>query len=360
MDVLTTEFAALADTLADCGIAERDAVRTVVPLHQRSLCYRVDLIGGDSLFVKAARLTATGEWSADVTAEGRRLQELSDRLPHHDFFPQPRYVDSERRLLVTTCYPEHSHLDAANDVNGDARGHLHSVGMSLAATHSVRRLADDSLEPVPSDDPSVPDAECAKTLIDSLLRPTPTAIASFPAGYTEVLIAIRTRGLAGPLSDLAGAFRHEVLIHGDLKSNNILCAQPDSVRLIDWETAGWGDARWDIGAIIGDAIFGWLTGISFSGPGGLAEWLAGARRPITEVRADLQAFLGGYRDGGAADPATERTDRAVCLGFAAAFLLQRTMASALHSPVLSPLALAALHLARQLLTRPDDLSEVLL
>lgn len=365
MDVLLAEFAALADTLADCGIAERDAVRTVVPVHQRSLCYRVELVGGDSLFVKAARPTATGEWSADVCVEGRRLQQLSARLPDHDFFPRPRFLDPERRLLVTTCYPHHSHLDAAGDSAG-TRGHLRALGMSLAATHSVRRPAegDPDAEHVADAesvaDSPIPDAECARTLIDSLLRPTPTAIASFPAGYTEVLIAIRTRGLADPLSTLAGAFRHEVLIHGDLKSNNILCAAPDSVRLIDWETAGWGDVRWDVGAVIGDAIFGWLTGISFAGPGGLADWLASARRPITDVRDDLVAFLGGYLAAGGTDPTADSADSAVCLGFAAAFLLQRTMASALHAPVLSPLALAALHLARQLLTRPDDLSEVLL
>jgi hypothetical protein len=360
MGALTAEFAALADTLADCGIAERGTVRTVRALHQRSLCYRVDLVDGDSLFVKTARRTATGEWSADVAAEGRRLQGLSARLPDHDFFPQPRHLDDERRMLVTTCYPDHSHLDAATDPDGFARRHLRALGMSLAATHSVRRPAGHDADPESAGDLRIPDADCARTLIDSLLRPTPTAVASFPAGYSEVLIAIRTRGLAVPLGGLADAFRREVLIHGDLKSNNILCAAPDSVRLIDWETAGWGDPRWDVGAVIGDAIFGWLTGISFAGPGGLADWLAGARRPITDVRDDLAAFRQGYLDGGAGDPTADPADRAVCLGFAAAFLLQRTMASALHSPVLSPLALAALHLARQLLTRPDDLSEVLL
>lgn len=365
MDIASAEFAALADTLDECGVARREAVAAIVPLHQRSLCYRVEVTGGDALFVKRARRTATGDWSADVAAEGSRLRELSACLPHHDFFPRPRFVDRERRLLVTTCYSHHLHLDTARDADGATRDHLISLGKSLAATHSVRREPDGrDTGGTPAGggnaNPEVPSATCAATVIDSLLRPTPAVVASFPAGYTEVLIAIRSRGLADPLESLGAQFRQTSFIHGDLKSNNILCAPPDAVRLVDWETAGWGDPRWDLGAVIGDAVFGWLTGISFTGPGGLSAWLAGARRPIDEVQADLAAVRRGYRDGGAADPAADAVDRAVCLGFAAAFLLQRTMAAALHTAVLSPLALAALHLARQLLTRPDDLSEVLL
>ena len=138
-----------------------------------------------------------------------------------------------------------------------------------------------------------------------------------------------------------------------------MCSEQGAVRIIDWETSGWGDPRWDFGAVIGDRIFGWLTGISFA-PGGLPEWLANARRPFDEVQTDLSAFRRGYLGAGGADPTADPADLTVCLGFAAAFLLQRTMASALQAAVLPPLALAALHLARQLLLRPNELSEVLL
>ena len=72
------------------------------------------------------------------------------------------------------------------------------------------------------------------------------------------------------------------------------------------------------------------------------------------------AFRRGYTGAGGDDLTSDPTDLAVCLGFAAAFLLQRTMASALQAAVLPPLGLAALHLARQLLLRPNEIREALL
>lgn len=351
MDITAAEFQVLAHTLEQHELAGPDTITTVVPLHQRSLCYRVDLADRRSLFVKQARATASGGWSADVVAEGRRLQALSAQLPAADFFPRVLLTDPERRLLVTTCYPDHAHLDPFGRPDR-LREHLRLLGGHLAAVHAINRPVD----PVEGLAP----ATGAESLMTALLWPTPTDIASFPAGYTEVLTAIRARGLAEPLTDLTRAPGRQVLVHGDLKSNNILCAPPDSVRLVDWETAGWGDPRWDLGAVIGDAVFTWLTGVSFSGPGGLPGWLAGARRPLAELRLDLAAFRAGYLAAGGLDPIEARADRVVCLGLAAAFLLQRTMASAMQAAVLPPLALAALQLAGQFLLHPDDAGEVLL
>jgi hypothetical protein len=345
------ERAELDACLARLGIAERGAVTAVVPLHQRSWCYRVELRDADAVFVKRARPSATGEWSADVTAEAIRLQYLSTHLPGRAGFPEVLAHDAEQRTLVTTCFSGHEHLDQARVSAGAGPELAHVLGTELAALHSLTRATVDNSR--------VPEADCVESVLTTLLRPTPTVISSFPAGYVEVLLAIRTKGLAPVLTGLGAQARTITFIHGDLKSDNLLC-HGSAVRLIDWETAGWGDPRWDLGAVIGDHVFGWLSGLPFTTPGGLSAWLAQAARPLSEVRADLSAFADGYRRAGGADYLVEAADLAVCLGFAAAFLLQRATAAALSAPVLPPLALAALHLARQLLTRPAELSGVLL
>jgi hypothetical protein len=344
----------LTDALHRAGVAVGDIDR-VVPMHQRSQCYRVDLSDGASLFVKRARRSATGEWSADVVAEGVRLQQLSTLLPGQDCFPAVLVLDPDQRMLVTAGYPDHTQLDIARDTDDAGPALAYALGIALAALHSASRPDAAIVSGTP-----IPSADCAESVLTTLLRPTPTVLAAFPGGYTEVLVAIRARGLADPLTDLGAHISARCLIHGDLKSDNILCSKSGAIRIVDWETSGWGDPRWDIGAIIGDRIFGWLSGISFAQPGGLPEWLASARRPFSEVRADLSAFRRGYTGAGGDDLTSDPTDLAVCLGFAAAFLLQRTMASALQAAVLPPLGLAALHLARQLLLRPNEISEALL
>jgi len=52
-----------------------------------------------------------------------------------------------------------------------------------------------------------------------------------------------TGGMAPPSST-------RTLVHGDYFSKNILMAE-DGLRVIDWETFGWGDPMWDLGFLIG-------------------------------------------------------------------------------------------------------------
>jgi hypothetical protein len=54
----------------------------------------------------------------------------------------------------------------------------------------------------------------------------------------------RTTGGRGPRSP------YRTLVHGDYFSANILPVA-DGLRVIDWETLGWGDPMWDLGFLIG-------------------------------------------------------------------------------------------------------------
>ena len=158
----------LTDALHRAGVAVGDIDR-VVSMHQRSLCYRVDLSDGASLFVKRARRSATGEWSADVVAEGVRLQQLSTLLPGQDCFPAALVLDPDQRMLVTAGYPDHTQLDIARDAEDAGPALAHALGIALAALHSVSRPDAAIVSGTP-----IPSADCAESVLTTLLRPTPT------------------------------------------------------------------------------------------------------------------------------------------------------------------------------------------
>lgn len=40
------------------------------------------------------------------------------------------------------------------------------------------------------------------------------------------------------------------LVHGDLRLTNVMFHGNGSVRLIDWDSSGWGDPRWDLGGLL--------------------------------------------------------------------------------------------------------------
>jgi aminoglycoside phosphotransferase (APT) family kinase protein len=346
---------ALVDRLEAHGLVAAGQVDQIRSLHQRSLCFRVDTTDGRTLFAKRPRRTASGDWSADVVAEGRRLGKVNQLTG--ELAPTVLALSAEDRLLVTTYFAGHRHLDEIGLSDASATEVASALGSALAAVHAV------PFAPAGGDPNALPTVDLVDDIVAQLLYPTPAGATAHPDGYVETLVGVRAAGLAQPLRSYAAAVRdvpmaERRLIHGDLKSNNVLVStDPLDVRLIDWETAGWGDPRWDVGAVIGDRVFTWLRGIRFQGAGGLSAWLEAADTPIETVQGQLRAFLLGY---GVTDGELGDADRHLVLAAAATFLLQRTLAAALGAPALPALALAALQVAGQLLTRPDQIAEVLL
>jgi aminoglycoside phosphotransferase (APT) family kinase protein len=73
----------------------------------------------------------------------------------------------------------------------------------------------------------------------------------------------------------------DVLVHADLRLSNILFGI-DEVRLIDWESVGWGTAALDLGALFGSI---WYALWPRSSP--KTAW-------VQEGKALLEAILEGY------------------------------------------------------------------
>jgi hypothetical protein len=73
-------------------------------------------------------------------------------------------------------------------------------------------------------------------------------------GHPEFLATIRR---------VAGRWRRDTLVHGDLKWDNCLLVREGegrhSLRFVDWELADVGDARWDIGGVIQAFLVSWSS-----------------------------------------------------------------------------------------------------
>lgn len=320
-------------------------VQDVEHLDQRSRCTRVRYVDGTSVFVKRATRDAHGRWSADLAHEAAVLRYVAARG-----LPVPRVMESiaedSSLMIVMEDLSSHRALDDGRRLAGGRSVPLgHAVGTVLADVHRHTGAAGSA----------VPDSNLAARFVEGLTVLTPRTVSDFPAGYAELATRVRNGRLVAPLRAAAAQWQRRALIHGDIKSDNILWSGSSAgsggdLRLIDWELGGLGDPRWDVGCLVGDYLFGWLSTMTFSPDGTLSEWIASADPPLSGVREEIAAALRAYEAG----HPTSRDDRRQWMRYAAMFLLQRAHASAIQVPQLSAQCLAFLQVAGRLLRDPDS------
>lgn len=343
-DVMTDRTVAqicASEPFRGAGVAE------VVPLHQRSLCYLLRFTDGRSVFVKRAPPSATRGFDDPVAREAAVLARLRALA-----LPAPR--------LLLTLGTVRSPVLVTEDVSG--RGSLAdtrwvSGGTSTAwAAAAARALAAVHAAPVPGD---LPPTDPAARLARAWTVVTPRDVTRYASGYAEALRHLRRDGLAPLVARTAAEWTPAALVHGDVKSDNVLCGAdphaPAPLTLVDWEAGGLGDPRWDVGCLIGDSLFTWLSGIDLDAGPTLDDWMAAADPPFAAVQADIVAMTRAYAALRPVSPA----DRRLWIRFAGFFLLQRLCSAAVHTQVLPTRSLAFLQVAGQLLRRPDECGELL-
>lgn len=136
---------------------------------------------------------------------------------------------------------------------------------------------------------------------------------------------------------LQRTWTQSAVTHGDATLMNILSgsvAAPESGYLIDWEFAGLGDPRWDVGALIGSLIWVFLE---------LRD-----RSPVladrVRIRQCIDEVLIGYAD--AADSSFASSEALAWSGY---WLAQRSYLACLRQPQVTAVADAARETARGLL-----------
>jgi aminoglycoside phosphotransferase (APT) family kinase protein len=333
-----------AATVADlCATpAFRGALVTgVVLLPQRSLCLRVRFADGRRVVVKRALPAAGGAPRGSVAHEATVVARL-----HPLGLPVPRPVSTAgTAVLVTEDAGPDTLADRRTAAGGTAADWAEAVGRALAAVHTGVTPAR-----LPLSDPARR-LLCTWTAVRSGL-PSSTAVDRFARH-------LRLAGTTELLEEAVAQWAPACLVHGDVRAANVVCGpDPDLPRplvLVDWEVAGHGDPRWDVGCLVGDLLTAWVDGLDVDAGDEFSDWSATAPVPFAAVAAEVRALTAAYA---AVRPVTPG-DRRQWLRYAAFPLVQRACASAGDGPDLSPRARACLLLAGRLLHRPDSCEELL-
>jgi aminoglycoside phosphotransferase (APT) family kinase protein len=311
-------------------------------MRHRNICYLVEVADGDSFVVKylhprSGRLGVAKEAAVlgDLAAAGS---------------------PSLRRVLPTLVW----HSEAR-----DVLVYAATAG-ELPMTHQVLR--------------GRPPQRLARSLAVALAHlhraPTPPYTAQRPHGLTvhhpllsslestsganlELLVRIQGNDrLVADLDHAAEAWRTDTFVHGDLKFDNILGrrdsgGRSQSVRIVDWEDAGAGDARWDVGAVLAAYVAAWLTSIPnirAEGPSALAP-LARVKREA--LLPSVRAFWECYSSRRLLD----RDEPGEFLREAVRFAGVRLVQAASEGTVATPLTavhLFLLQVGANMLARPTD------
>jgi thiamine kinase-like enzyme len=124
------------------------------------------------------------------------------------------------------------------------------------------------------------------------------ATARLSRGIHQILAMVRQLPqFRAALEKLRSNWRHEVLMHGDIKWENcVLCPGSNgdlSLKIVEWELADWGDSCWDLAAIMSAYLSFWVQSLpaSASDPDAM---VAQARYPVERMQPAMQSFWRTY------------------------------------------------------------------
>ncbi|GAA4180622.1 phosphotransferase family protein [Gryllotalpicola koreensis] len=340
------------------GFFAGTAVSAVEPLHRRSLCYRVRLADGRSLFVKR-RSRSTAETLAASFAYERRLTEVLAgrriRIPA-EFLT---LCADDDEILVTEDLIGYAPLaERRAEAGGTSETWAYEVGRRLAMLHRATS-GEASVDLPGSGETEVSRVRLPERLLTALTVVSPGPATACSDGWVEMLALVRHAGLLRGLETAVAHWTPSCVIHGDVTDDNLQCTESTDARepvvFVDWESAGYGDPRWDFGCLVGEFLASWLQGLDFHDGTTLDEWIAGSAIAFTDVLAEIRAGIAGYES---VLPQTPE-DRRQWARFAAFSLLSKVAGVAADAPALPPHSLACLQAAEQLALRPDAALELL-
>jgi Ser/Thr protein kinase RdoA (MazF antagonist) len=337
------------------------AVTAVEPLHRRSLCYRVRLADGRSLFVKRRSRETSESLAASFAYEQRLTEALSDRRIRIPAEFLTLAADDDE-ILVTEDLVGYAPLaERRAEAGGTSEEWAHEAGRRLAMLHhaTASALELDDLDDEFGGTGEMSRVRLPERLLTALSVVSPGPYSACSDGWVELLALVRHAGVLRGLETAVARWSPSCVIHGDVTDDNLQCTESVDARepvvFVDWESAGYGDPRWDFGCLIGDLLATWLSALDVSDGSHLIEWAAGSAIPFSEVIAELRAAIAGYES---VLPQTA-DDRRQWARFAAFSLLEKIAGVAAGVDALPLHALAYLEAAEQLALRPDAALELL-
>jgi hypothetical protein len=158
------------------------------------------------------------------------------------------------------------------------------------------------------------------------------------------------------LDALGEEWRFDSLIHGDMKWDNVLVFPGQSgeldFRIVDWEMADFGDAAWDVGAVLQSFLAVWIQSMPIASGLPPEAYIGMAAQPLETMRPVLHAFWQAYaaKRGFAEDQRRRELERCMCFG--AARLVWAAVEQRLYAPQFDPAAAALLQVSLNVLKDP--------
>ncbi|MDX5318038.1 MAG: aminoglycoside phosphotransferase family protein [Actinomycetes bacterium] len=198
-----------------------------------------------------------------------------------------------------------------------------------------------------------------------LLVPCPpiALVTSFSAGGRELLRVVqREEAMMSALEELAARWQPESFVHGDVKWDNVIVRGAGSsgrrtrAVLVDWELAGTGDWRWDVGSFVSEYLRLWLLSFPVIETWAPDLLLHRARFPLQRAQPSLRAFVSAYTRyrGVPLDPAGD------LVPFVAARLLQSAFEMSAENPRLDGRSLLMTQVSANMVREPVRAASVLL
>jgi 5-methylthioribose kinase len=348
--LLTTR--SLPGYLIDAGLLDpRDVVDnelTIIDASRRGRNFKLRR-GGGGLFIKQI-----GSWNAQSMALLRReavcyrLAQDQSRFPGlAELVPRLLHYDEARHTLVMELLP-----DAENLTERAMRRGIFPVkeatmlGRTLGGYHSHQDRA------------GVGDGDLAvfPRMLPWILTLTELPDQHTSAAATQMVRMVKEETSFGTLMlALRDGWRRADLIHGDMKWDNcVVCGDGTSMRVVDWELADFGDARWDVGGIFQSYLSFWAVTLGGE-PGICAEQLA-ASGPysLASMQPAIRAFWQAYTERLELGPDAERDWLARSLRYAAARMVQTAYEHAIGAAALTAEVVRLLQISFNILNRPGE------
>jgi thiamine kinase-like enzyme len=157
------------------------------------------------------------------------------------------------------------------------------------------------------------------------------------------------------LDTLRTQWRTDCFMHGDMKWENCIVYPQNGgveVKIVDWETADFGDACWDVGAIFQAYLTFWIMSIPIQGEMSPDQFLQLAPYPIEAMQPAIRAFWLAYLQARPLSEAERRDVLVRSAGYGAARMLQTAFEYMYYSPQITMNALALLQVSLNILSDP--------
>jgi len=293
-------------------LEQRDLVRYLL---RRNLISAESLVDGDLAVVDATRrnrnFKLTSDWGpcyfikqgisrdgfATVAHEAAVYQSLGVRSSNVSlarYLPTCQLYDPGEGVLV---------LDLLQD--GKGLGEYHgqrgrfpvtfgaAIGEALGALHSL------AWDKPAENDESVAWGQPPWVL--SIHRPPLSIMRDVSGANLDLIKRIQSSPeFCRALDDLHKGWTRDAFIHRDIKGDNIVVSAGSksgrrvSLKIVDWEIAGVGDACWDVGSVFSDYLGFWVLSMPITAEARPNEIRKLARFPLERMQPAIRAFWQAY------------------------------------------------------------------